>query len=183
MSLSQDKKWSLVWSPLNTCFGPIYPFFHNLEPGLHYVLWKSIWIKHRYLNWRVCSLENWKSTRLLATFLLPRLSFWIFHLFWTNFEFLNAWWNDQKKNEMTKKNEKWKKEKKKEWGSRVKTQKGQSRAKEEVLETLSRVSKIEMQHPGYFRSLWKPSNPLKLGQIFENTLVRKNENPRTKICS
>ena len=56
--------------------------------------------------------------------------------------------------------------KKKEWGSRVKTQKGQSRAKEEVLETLSRVSKIEMQHPGYFRSLWKPSNPLEAGANF-----------------
>ena len=50
------------------------------------------------------------------------------------------------------KNEK-KKREKKEWGSRVKTQKWQSRAKKEIFETLSRVSKIEMQHPGYFRNL------------------------------
>ena len=46
-----------------------------------------------------------------------------------------------------------KKREKKEWGSRVKTQKWQSRAKEEIFETLSRVSKIEMQHPKYFRNL------------------------------
>ena len=78
-----------------------------------------------------------------------------------NFEFLNAWWNDKKKND-----DEWKKKKRTEWGSRVKTQKGQSRAKEEVLETLSRVSKIEMQHPGYFRSLWKPSNPLEVRANF-----------------
>ena len=58
-----------------------------------------------------------------------------------------------------------KKRKKEKWGSRVKTQKGQSRAKE-VFETLSKVSKIEMQHPEYFRSLWKPSNPLKAGANF-----------------
>ena len=36
--------------------------------------------------------------------LLTRLSFWIWHLFWTNFEFSNAWWNDRKR---------WKKEKEK----------------------------------------------------------------------
>ena len=44
----------------------------------------------------------------------------------------------------------------KEQSSRVKTQKRQSRAKEEVFEeknTLSRVSKIEMQHPGCFKSI------------------------------
>ena len=29
---SHGKKWSLVWSPLNTYFGPIYPFFHEPEP-------------------------------------------------------------------------------------------------------------------------------------------------------
>ena len=58
------------------------------------------------------------------------------------------------------------KKKEEKWGSRVKTQKGQSRAKE-VFETLSRVSKIEMQHPEYFRSLWKPSNPLEAGANFQ----------------
>ena len=29
---SHGKKWSLVWSPLNTYFGPVYPFFHEPEP-------------------------------------------------------------------------------------------------------------------------------------------------------
>ena len=77
-------------------------------------------------------------------------------------------------------NEKKKKEK---WGSRVKTQKGQSRAKE-VFETYFRgCQKLKCSIQGILEFFENLQTLLKLGQIFEDTLVGKNENPRTKICS
>ena len=84
---------------------------------------------------------------------------------------------------MIKKNDdEWKK-KKNEWGSRVKTQKGQSRAKE-VFETYFRgCQKLKCSIQGILEAFENLQTLLKLGQIFEDTLVRKNENPRAKICS
>ena len=96
-NLSHGKKWSLVWSPLNTYFGLFILSFMNLNLGLHYVLWKSISIKYGYLNWRALSWkkkeekENPYNQWGCTLFPLPQSSFWINHPFWMNFEFSSAW--------------------------------------------------------------------------------------------
>ena len=102
--------------------------------------------------------------------LLTRLSFWIWHLFWINFEFSNAWWNDRKK---------WKKrERKNRWVENLKRRliskkkKGLSWKPERAAQLLKNLDEWKTQKDG---SIWEGMISLKWVETWSGDSVWKVE--------
>ena len=97
-------------------------------------------------------LRELKINRAFATCLLPRLSFWIFHLFWMNFEFLNAWWND-KKNEWKKMKKMKKRRKEKNEALGWKPKKGSLEQKRKFLKHYRECQKLKCSIEGILKTV------------------------------
>ena len=67
-----DKKWSLVWSPLNTYFGPIYLFFRNPEPWPTLRAWQVHFDQTRILKLKGTFLEEFSPTTWHRSFLFTK---------------------------------------------------------------------------------------------------------------
>ena len=86
---------------------------------------------------------------------------------------------------MKKNDDEWKKMKKREKNEALgwKLKKGSLEQKKKFLKHYRGCQKLKCSIQSILEAFENLQTLLKLGQIFEDTLVRKNENPRAKICS
>ena len=133
MRSSYDKKLSLVWSPLNMYFGPIYPFFRNPESWPTLRAWQVHFDQTQILKLEDSFLEEFSPT-WHHSFLFTETNCWIIH------PFLDEFWISKCMIEQS--NEKIKKNQALGWKPRI----GQSRVKTKVWEcSLSVIERQECQ--------------------------------------